>query len=54
MTIHEDPERAPCDGPNMLRLADLPRLLDEMQAIRSALDQKATFEPKKRMTISRK
>ena len=37
LEVHEDPEHAPCDGPNMLRLADLPRLLDEMQAIRGAL-----------------
>ncbi len=33
LEIHEDPERAPCDGPNMLRLSDLPQLLEEMQAI---------------------
>jgi 2-dehydro-3-deoxyphosphooctonate aldolase (KDO 8-P synthase) len=37
LEVHEDPDRAPVDGPNMLRLADLPRLLDEVQAIRSAL-----------------
>ena len=37
LEVHEDPDRAPCDGPNMLKLADLPRLLDEMQAIRAAL-----------------
>ena len=40
MEIHEHPERAPVDGPNMLRLADLPRLLDEVQAIRAALGKK--------------
>ena len=37
LEVHEDPDRAPVDGPNMLRLADLPRLLEEVQAIRSAL-----------------
>ena len=37
MEVHEDPDRAPVDGPNMLKLADLPRLLDQMQAIRAAL-----------------
>jgi 2-dehydro-3-deoxyphosphooctonate aldolase (KDO 8-P synthase) len=37
LEVHEDPEHAPCDGPNMLRLADLPALLAEMQAIRNAL-----------------
>ena len=37
LEIHEDPDHAPVDGPNMLKLADLPRLLDEMQAIRKAI-----------------
>jgi 2-dehydro-3-deoxyphosphooctonate aldolase (KDO 8-P synthase) len=37
LEVHEDPEQAPCDGPNMLRLADLPKLLDQLQAIRAAL-----------------
>ena len=41
LEVHEDPNRAPCDGPNMLRLADLPRLLEEIQAIRHALDASA-------------
>jgi 2-dehydro-3-deoxyphosphooctonate aldolase (KDO 8-P synthase) len=36
LEVHEDPDHAPVDGPTMLRLADLPRLLDEIQAIRSA------------------
>ncbi len=40
LEVHEDPERAPVDGPNMLHLADLPRLLDEVQAIRAALSRK--------------
>jgi 2-dehydro-3-deoxyphosphooctonate aldolase (KDO 8-P synthase) len=37
LEVHEDPDRAPVDGPNMLKLADVPRLLDEVQAIRAAL-----------------
>lgn len=37
LEVHEDPAHAPCDGPNMLKLADLPRLLHEMQAIHHAL-----------------
>ena len=37
LEVHEDPDHAPVDGPNMLKLADLPRLLDEVQAIRSTL-----------------
>ena len=41
LEVHEDPDHAPVDGPNMLRLADLPRLLEEMQAIRSALEARS-------------
>jgi 2-dehydro-3-deoxyphosphooctonate aldolase (KDO 8-P synthase) len=43
MEIHEDPDRTMADGrplsdgPNMLRLDDLPRLLDEIAAIVSGL-----------------
>jgi len=43
MEIHEDPDRTLpdgrplSDGPNMLRLDDLPRLLDEILAVASAL-----------------
>lgn len=35
--VHEDPDRAPSDGPNMLRLRDLERLLREVLAVREAL-----------------
>ena len=42
LEVHEDPDHAPVDGPNMLRLADLPRLLDEVQAIRRALGKTST------------
>jgi len=38
LEVHEDPDAAPVDGPNMLKLADLPRLLDEAQAIHAVLN----------------
>jgi len=41
LEIHEDPDHAPVDGPNMLKLADLPRLLEEIQAIRSVLSARS-------------
>jgi 2-dehydro-3-deoxyphosphooctonate aldolase (KDO 8-P synthase) len=37
MEVHENPERAPSDGPTMLALARLPRLLRELRAIETAL-----------------
>jgi 2-dehydro-3-deoxyphosphooctonate aldolase (KDO 8-P synthase) len=43
MEMHEDPERTLrdgrplSDGPNMLRIDDLPPLLDELLAIHGAL-----------------
>ena len=30
--VHPDPDKAPCDGPNMLALKDLPKLLKELKA----------------------
>jgi 2-dehydro-3-deoxyphosphooctonate aldolase (KDO 8-P synthase) len=33
LETHQDPDHAPSDGPNMLRLCDLPSLLDELVAI---------------------
>ena len=39
MEIHEDPDRALSDGPNMLRLDDLPALLDTLTAIRQAVGE---------------
>lgn len=32
MEVHPDPDKAPCDGPNMLPLKDLPGLLAELKA----------------------
>ena len=37
MEVHEAPDRAPSDGPTMLPLAWLPRLLAEIQSISAAL-----------------
>jgi 2-dehydro-3-deoxyphosphooctonate aldolase (KDO 8-P synthase) len=37
MEVHEEPDRAPSDGPTMLPLAWLPRLLDEIHGIAQAL-----------------
>jgi 2-dehydro-3-deoxyphosphooctonate aldolase (KDO 8-P synthase) len=38
--VHENPDRGPSDGPNMLKLSDLPGLLREVTAIRAALGLK--------------
>ena len=37
LEVHEDPDHAPVDGPNMLKLADLPRLLEDVQTIHAAI-----------------
>jgi 2-dehydro-3-deoxyphosphooctonate aldolase (KDO 8-P synthase) len=41
MEVHPDPDRAPSDGPNMLKLADLPALLAQVQAIDAIVRQAA-------------
>lgn len=33
MEVHHDPDKAPCDGPTMLPLKNLPKLLADLQAI---------------------
>jgi 2-dehydro-3-deoxyphosphooctonate aldolase (KDO 8-P synthase) len=33
MEVHPDPDHAPSDGPNMLKLVDLPALLEQVKAI---------------------
>jgi 2-dehydro-3-deoxyphosphooctonate aldolase (KDO 8-P synthase) len=35
MEVHDDPDNAPSDGPNMLRLADAEKLLRDVNAIRA-------------------
>ena len=37
LECHPDPDRAPCDGPNMIAFADLPALLAQIKAIGSAV-----------------
>lgn len=37
MEIHEDPDRALSDGPNMVPLAELEALLTQLLAIRRAI-----------------
>lgn len=32
LEVHPDPDSAPCDGPNMLALRDLPALLEQLKA----------------------
>ncbi|MEK7470042.1 MAG: 3-deoxy-8-phosphooctulonate synthase [Planctomycetota bacterium] len=39
LEVHENPDRAPSDGPNMLRLKELPALLEQLAAIRAAILQ---------------
>jgi len=36
LEVHPDPHKAPCDGPNMLRLEELEKLLKQIQKIRRA------------------
>src|SRR5262249_32305379 len=42
MESHPDPDKAPCDGPNMLAFKDLPALLGELKAIYAATHPAAT------------
>lgn len=37
LEVHDDPDRALSDGPNMVKLADLPQLLRQVTALRAAL-----------------
>ena len=37
MEVHEDPDNAPSDGPNMLRLEQLPPLLVQLQRVQEAV-----------------
>ena len=39
MEVHEDPDNAPSDGPNMLRLEDLPGVLDRLKALDAVTKQ---------------
>ncbi len=33
METHQDPDHAPSDGPNMIHLSDMPRIIDELMAL---------------------
>ena len=33
LEVHPDPDRAPCDGPNMIPFAELPALLQAVKAV---------------------
>jgi len=37
MEVHDNPDQAPSDGPNMIPLRDLPKVLRDMRAIHDAL-----------------
>ena len=37
LEVHPDPDKAPCDGPNMIAMKSLKRLLTEVKKIRRAL-----------------
>ena len=39
MEVHEDPDNAPSDGPNMIRLADLADLLGQLRRIEQAMSR---------------
>jgi 2-dehydro-3-deoxyphosphooctonate aldolase (KDO 8-P synthase) len=41
MEIHDNPDRALSDGPNMVPVSELPRLLDTLLAIRQAAGERA-------------
>jgi 2-dehydro-3-deoxyphosphooctonate aldolase (KDO 8-P synthase) len=36
LEVHEDPDHAPSDGPNMIVLRELPALLDQLLRIQDA------------------
>jgi 2-dehydro-3-deoxyphosphooctonate aldolase (KDO 8-P synthase) len=40
LEVHQDPDNAPSDGPNMLKLDDLPALLDDLLAIDAIVKKK--------------
>jgi 2-dehydro-3-deoxyphosphooctonate aldolase (KDO 8-P synthase) len=43
MEVHQDPDRAPSDGPSMLKLKDLPSLLAELVEIDAIVKRKRTL-----------
>jgi len=45
MEVHQDPDNAPSDGPNMVRLKDFPALLADLVEIDAIAKRKRTFAP---------
>jgi 2-dehydro-3-deoxyphosphooctonate aldolase (KDO 8-P synthase) len=43
--VHPDPDRAPSDGPNMVRLDDFGEILDGCLAIHRTLGERAPLSP---------
>ena len=41
MEVHEDPDRAPSDGPNMVRLDNLKNILEQLVAIDGIVKRKS-------------
>lgn len=41
LEVHPDPDKAPCDGPNMLKLNLLPKLLQEIKEIAQLVKKKS-------------
>ena len=41
METHQDPDNAPSDGPNMIRLKDLPSILSELVEIDAIAKKRA-------------
>ena len=42
MEVHEDPDKALCDGPNSIPLSDLPALLKTLKALDSVIKQRSS------------
>lgn len=42
MEVHEDPDKALCDGPNSIALADLPALLKTLKALDAVIKQRSS------------
>lgn len=39
MEVHHDPDKAPCDGPNMLPIKELPKILSKLQQLDSLIKE---------------
>jgi 2-dehydro-3-deoxyphosphooctonate aldolase (KDO 8-P synthase) len=50
LEVHPDPDHARCDGPNSIRLEELPELLVQLQAIRRAIRPGSAGRPEGSLT----